>query len=84
MLFEYNFLNQRIKVLPRGDLTVEQIQNYEKENKIKSVINLGQEKNNNLINMLISNKENNNYFGKEENENLIDIKIKDPADLLFK
>ena len=34
--------------------------------------------------MLISNKENNNYFGKEENENLIDIKIKDPADLLFK
>ena len=65
-------------------MTVEQIQNYEKENKVKSIINLGQEKNNNLINMLISNKENNNYLGKEENENLIDIKIKDPADLLFK
>ena len=84
MLFLIDGKNKVWEILPRGDLTVEQIQNYEKENKIKSVINLGQEKNNNLINMLISNKENNNYFGKEENENLIDIKIKDPADLLFK
>ena len=84
MLFLIDGKNNVWEILPRGDLTVEQIQNYEKENKIKSVINLGQEKNNNLINMLISNKENNNYFGKEENENLIDIKIKDPADLLFK
>ena len=84
MLFLIDGKNKVWEILPRGDFTVEQIQNYEKENKIKSVINLGQEKNNNLINMLISNKENNNYFGKEENENLIDIKIKDPADLLFK
>ena len=84
ILFLIDGKNKVWEILPRGDLTVEQIQNYEKENKIKSVINLGQEKNNNLINMLISNKENNNYFGKEENENLIDIKIKDPADLLFK
>ena len=84
MLFLIDGKNKVWEILPRGDLTVEQIQNYEKENKIKSLINLGQEKNNNLINMLISNKENNNYFGKEENENLIDIKIKDPADLLFK
>ena len=84
MLFLIDGKNKVWEILPRGDLTVEQIQNYEKENKIKSIINLGQEKNNNLINMLISNKENNNYFGKEENENLIDIKIKDPADLLFK
>ena len=84
MLFLIDGKNKVWEILPRGDLTIEQIQNYEKENKIKSVINLGQEKNNNLINMLISNKENNNYFGKEENENLIDIKIKDPADLLFK
>jgi len=84
MLFLIDGKNKVWEILPRGDLTVEQIQNYEKENKIKSVINLGQEKNNNLINMLISNNENNNYFGKEENENLIDIKIKDPADLLFK
>ena len=84
MLFLIDGKNKVWEILPRGDLTVEQIQNYEKENKIKSVINLGQEKNNNLINMLISNKENNNYLGKDENENLIDIKIKDPADLLFK
>ena len=79
MLFLIDGKNKVWEILPRGDLTVEQIQNYEKENKIKSVINLGQEKNNNLINMLISNKENNNYFGKEENENLIDIKIKDTS-----
>ena len=84
ILFLVDGKNKVWEILPRGDLTVEQIQNYEKENKIKSIINLGQEKNNNLINMLISNKENNNYLGKEENENLIDIKIKDPADLLFK
>ena len=79
MLFLIDGKNKVWEILPRGDLTVEQIQNYEKENKIKSVINFGQEKNNNLINMLISNKENNNYFGKEENENLIDIKIKDTS-----
>ena len=84
ILFLVDGKNKVWEILPRGDLTVEQIQNYEKENKIKSIINLGQEKNNNLINMLISNKENNNYLGKDENENLIDIKIKDPADLLFK
>ena len=84
ILFLVDGKNKVWEILPRGDLTVEQIQNYEKENKIKSIINLGQEKNNNLINMLISNKENNNYLGKEENENLIKKKIKDPADLLFK
>ena len=84
ILFLIDGKNKVWEILPRGDLTVEQIQNYEKENKIESIINLGQEKNNNLINMLISNKESNNYLGKDENENLIDIKIKDPADLLFK
>ena len=42
MLFLIDGKNKVWEILPRGDLTVEQIQNYEKENKIKSVINLGQ------------------------------------------
>ena len=48
------------------------------------MINICQENNNNIINMLINNNERKNYLEKEENENLIDIKIKEPADFLFK
>jgi len=76
------------EIIPRGDLTPEQLQKYEnekeKENRIKSVINICQENNSNTINMLINNNERKNYLEKEENENLIDIKIKEPADFLFK
>ena len=76
------------EIIPRGDLTPEQLQKYEnekeKENRIKSVINICQENNSNIINMLINNNERKNYLEKEENENLIDIKIKEPADFLFK
>ena len=76
------------EIIPRGDLTLEQLKKYEnekeKENRIKSVINICQENNNNIINMLINNNERKNYLEKEENENLIDIKIKEPADFLFK
>ena len=88
ILFLIDGKNKVWELIPRGDLTAEQIQKYEnereKKNRIKSVINLCQDKNNNIINMLINNNEKNNYLGKEENENLIDIKIKEPNDFLFK
>ena len=89
ILFFIDGKNKVWELIPRGDLTAEQIQKYEnekeKENRIKSVINLCQERNNNnIINMLINNNEKTNYFEKEENENLIDIKIKEPTDFLFK
>ena len=80
--------NKVWEIIPRGDLTAEQLQKYEsekgKENRIKSIINICQENNRNIINMLINNNERRNYFEKEENENLIDIKIKEPTDFLFK
>ena len=80
--------NKVWEIIPRGDLTAEQLQKYEsekgKENRIKSIINICQENNRNIINMLTNNKERKNYLEKEENENLIDIKIKEPTDFLFK
>ena len=80
--------NKVWEIIPRGDLTAEQLQKYEsekgKENRIKSIINIYQENNRNIINTLTNNKERKNYLEKEENENLIDIKIKEPADFLFK
>ena len=87
ILFLIDGKNNIWELLPRGDLTVEQIQKYEnekeKDNRIKSIINLCQDKNNNLINLLAINKEK-QILEKGENENLIDIKIKDPTDYLFK
>ena len=80
--------NKVWEIIPRGDLTAEQLQKYEsekgKENRIKSIINIYQENNRNIINTLTNNKERKNYLEKEENENLIDIKIKEPTDFLFK
>ena len=80
--------NKVWEIIPRGDLTAEQLQKYEsekgKENRIKSIINICQENNRNIINTLTNNKERKNYLEKEENENLIDIKIKEPTDFLFK
>ena len=88
ILFLIDGKNRVWEIIPRGDLTPEQLQKYEnekeKENRIKSVINICQENNSNTINMLINNNERKNYLEKEENENLIDIKIKEPADFLFK
>ena len=88
ILFLIDGKNRVWEIIPRGDLTPEQLQKYEnekeKENRIKSVINICQENNSNIINMLINNNERKNYLEKEENENLIAIKIKEPADFLFK
>ena len=88
ILFLIDGKNRVWEIIPRGDLTLEQLKKYEnekeKENRIKSVINICQENNSNTINMLINNNERKNYLEKEENENLIDIKIKEPADFLFK
>ena len=80
--------NKVWEIIPRGDVTAEQLQKYEsekgKENRIKSIIDICQENNRNIINMLTNNRERKNYLEKEENENLIDIKIKEPTDFLFK
>ena len=77
------------ELIKRGDLTYEQILKYEndkeKNNRIKSIINLCEDKNSNLIDILNKNDCNKNYFEKEDNdENLLDIKIKEPTDFLFK
>ena len=74
------------ELIKRGDLTVEQIKKHEnnkEENKIKSIINLFQDKNINIID-LISNKNEKNNLIEKENLNLIDIEIKEPNDFLFK
>ena len=88
ILFFIDGKNNVWELIPRGDLTADQILKYEnekeKENRIKSIINLCQDGNNNLINLINNNNERKNYLEKEENENLIDIKIKEPTDFLFK
>ena len=73
------------ELIKRGDLTYEQILKYEndkeKNNRIKSIINLCEDKNGNssLMDILNKNDGNKNYFEKEDNdENLLDIKIKEP------
>ena len=90
------------EIIKRGDLSVEQIKNYDKErdkeyySRIKSVINMVDERNNNpqnLINLISkSNKSSLNIGENIDKErginfidnNLIDIEIKDPTDIIFK
>ena len=93
------------EIVRRGDLTADQIKKYDKErdkeyfSKIKSVINLIGEKNNNeqnLMNLIAGgNKSGNSYMSELDNinkergtnfldNNLIDIEIKEPTDIIFK
>ena len=90
------------EIIRRGDLNAEQIKNYDKEkdkeyyNKIKSVINMIDEKNNNpqnLMNLISKNNKTGMNVGdnidKERvinflDNNLIDIEIKEPTDIIFK
>lgn len=81
-----------------GDLTADQIKKYDKErdkefySKIKSVVNMAEEDEQNLVNLISGNNKNNyvserNNMEKETNildNNLIDIEIKDPTDIIFK
>ena len=89
ILFLIDGKNNVWELIKRGDLTPEQIQKYEnekeKDNRIKSILNLCHNKSNNLIDILNKNDNNKNYLEKEEiDENLLDIKIKEPTDFLFK
>ena len=91
------------EIIRRGDLTADQIKKYDKEkdkdfyNKIKSVVNMIGDKNNNDQNLmnLISGSNKNNYVSERDNidkgsgsnildNNLIDIEIKEPTDIIFK
>jgi len=93
------------EIIRRGDLTAEQIKKYDKERdkdyyvKIKSLINMMGEKNNNeqnLMNIISGNNKNGNSFLNEGDNinkerstnfldnNLIDIEIKEPTDIIFK
>lgn len=81
-----------------GDLTADQIKKYDKErdkefySKIKSVVNMAEDDEQNLVNLISGNNKNNyvserNNMEKETNildNNLIDIEIKDPTDIIFK
>ena len=89
ILFLIDGKNNVWELIKRGDLTKEQIQKYEnekeKDNRIKSVLNLCDNKCNNLIDIINKNENNKNYIEKEDiDENLLDIKIKEPTDFLFK
>ena len=89
ILFLIDGKNNVWELVKRGDLTKEQIEKYEnekeKDNRIKSVLNLCDNKNNNLIDKINKNENNKNYLEKEViDENLLDIKIKEPTDFLFK
>lgn len=89
LLFLIDGKNNVWELIKRGDLTVELLQKYEnekeKENRIKSIINICQTKSkNDIINILNNEDEKKNYINKDENENLLDIKIKEPTDFLFK
>ena len=89
ILFLIDGKNNVWELVKRGDLTKEQIEKYEnekeKDNRIKSVLNLCDNKNNNLIDKINKNENNKNYLEKEDiDENLLDIKIKEPTDFLFK
>ena len=89
ILFLIDGKNNVWELIKRGDLTPEQIQKYEnekeKDNRIKSILNLCHNKSSNLIDILNKNDTNKNYLEKEEiDENLLDIKIKEPTDFLFK
>ena len=89
ILFLIDGKNNVWELIKRGDLTKEQIQKYEnekeKDNRIKSVLNLCDNKCNNLIDIINKNENNKNYLEKEDiDENLLDIKIKEPTDFLFK
>ena len=89
LLFLIDGKNNVWELIKRGDLTVEQLQKYEnekeKENRIKSIINICQTKNkNDIMNILNNGDGKQNYLDKVENENLLDIKIKEPTDFLFK
>ena len=89
LLFLIDGKNNVWELIKRGDLTVEQLQKYEnekeKENRIKSIINICQTKNkNDIMNILNNGDGKQNYLDKVENENFLDIKIKEPTDFLFK
>lgn len=86
------------EIIRRGDLTADQIKKYDKErdkeyyNKIKSVVNMAEDDEQNLVN-LISGSNKNNYVSERNNmekgtnildNNLIDIEIKEPTDIIFK
>ena len=107
MLFLIDGQENVWEIVRRGDLSAEQIKKYDKEsekesyNKIKSVVNLLEDKNNNgdnnLMNLITGkNKDGiNNYLYTKDvinkdiannflNNNLIDIEIKEPTDIIFK
>ena len=86
LLFLIDGKNNVWELIKRGDLTYEQIQKYENDkeekNRIKSIINLCQEKNHNLINLLLNDDK--KYGLDKEDENFLNIEIKEPTDFLFK
>ena len=86
LLFLIDGKNNVWELIKRGDLTYEQIQKYENDkeekNRIKSIINLCQEKNHNLINSLLNDDK--KYGLDKEDENFLNIEIKEPTDFLFK
>ena len=86
LLFLIDGKNNVWELIKRGDLTKEQIQKYENDkeekNRIKSIINLCQEKNHNLINLLLNDDK--KYGLDKEDENFLNIEIKEPTDFLFK
>jgi hypothetical protein len=101
MLFLIDGKENVWEIVRRGDLTAEQIKKYDKErdkeyfDKIKSVINLIGEKNNNeqnLMNLIAGGNKNGNYMSELDKDrdtnfldnNLIDIEIKEPTDIIFK
>ena len=86
LLFLIDGKNNVWELIKRGDLTYEQIQKYENDkeekNRIKSIINLCQEKYHNLINLLLNDDK--KYGLDKEDENFLNIEIKEPTDFLFK
>ena len=89
LLFLIDGKNNVWELIKRGDLSIEQFQKYEdekkKENRIKSILDIYEKKSkNDIMNILNNGDGKKNYSDKDENENLLDIKIKEPTDFLFK
>ena len=73
LLFLIDGKNNVWELIKRGDLTYEQIQKYENDK---------EEKNHNLINLLLNDDK--KYGLDKEDENFLNIEIKEPTDFLFK